>query len=99
MEARSKFARSVVVHVHGYAKDGVWMCGPDQGPPMPVEGVVRLLKHIYPDRRIVLVVCNEAGIPLRVANVSYGTRIVWSIPHFPSTQGVGCIEQMEEGKE
>lgn len=79
-EAAKRFERPVVFMCHGATKDGRWMCYPDDGPAMPVEGVARLLHSAFPKRPIVLVVCNESGEVIHVPDVYYAKRKVLASP-------------------
>lgn len=97
-EAKTQLTDPLVVLVHGIEEDGVWMAAPDRGPLIPVEGMARLLRKVYPNRSVVLVTCNEMAADLKVAGVWYGRGIVSSRPH-AMPEWCDSILEMVEGRE
>lgn len=80
-EAAKRIAgRPVMLIVHGGDRDGRWVAVPDRGPVMPMDGVARLLKDLFPGRPVVILSCNPGGHQLRKPGVWYATANVWSVP-------------------
>ncbi len=105
MEAAKRFPAPVVFVAHGYlSTDGVWMARPDSYPQdLPVESLAFLLHDLYPDRDIVLIVCNVAGVvPKLPPHVWYARNRVWAVPNGwnqsderQGKRGVGSIWEFE----
>ncbi len=105
IEAQKRFKQPVIFACHGGTIAGVWVCEPDGLPPLPTDGVALLLKKIYGDRPIVLVVCNAAGNDCHVRGVWFARKIVWTYPGVDRRitrdgieYGTGSIWEFEEGK-
>jgi hypothetical protein len=96
-EAARRYPGCLVLMCHGDNAGGLWTCYPDKGPPMPVEGVARLLHTEHPGREIVLVTCNPGGAVLNVPGVAYPADDVWYPPRKPVPFGVNSIDQFREG--
>ncbi len=79
VEACKRLRDPVVVFCHGQGSL-VWMCYPEQGPPLPVEAVARILHALYPTRDVLLITCNPFGKSLDVPRVWYAQTIVWCEP-------------------
>lgn len=82
-EVQKRYPDALVVMVHGRTDEqsGQWYAYPSVGQAAPVRELVASLRVYYPDRRIVLVVCNPDGKRLTgVDDVSYARENVWVIP-------------------
>jgi hypothetical protein len=84
-EARRKVDNPLLFMCHGMSVpvDGklVWYVNPDKPrKPQPVQEVARTLSNLYPDRNIILVVCNPAHERISIARVWYPERDVWIVP-------------------
>lgn len=80
-EARTRFDDPIVVLVHGGTLAGEWFAFPDDGPPIHVEAMARLLHKLYGSTRpIVLITCNQDALPLNVPNTFYATWVVQNPP-------------------
>ena len=92
-EAKKQFKNPVIFSCHGTVrikttteKDKtvsslVWYISPD--PPrksMPVQEVADMLVNLYPDRDIILTVCNPQGLPIKAKKVHYAKSLVWVVP-------------------
>lgn len=89
IDAEDRFGpRVVVLLCHGVSRDGRWLTDPD-APVVPadVQAVAETLRAAYPDRPVVLVVCNPGGAELRpVPGVYYARRDVL-VPPFKFEPG------------
>ena len=80
-EASKRLADPIIFSCHGGMRDGIWVTCPDKPRvPVPVEDVARTLSNLYPNRNIVLICCNPAGVELDVPNVWYARSDVWCRP-------------------
>lgn len=101
--------RPVLLVVHGGTQGGRWVCQPDEGPTMPVESAVRLLKAVFPGREVLVIACNEDGHALNVPGTWYAKQIVWAKPYLFAPHrtwlmavpgsGAGAIEQFTRNGE
>jgi hypothetical protein len=80
-EAQKRFHDPLVVSLHGRTEGGEWCCFPQNSPGrITVEAFARNLHALYPDRDIVLVICNEDGKAIHIPHVWYATHNVWMRP-------------------
>jgi hypothetical protein len=75
-EAERWFDDPVLLVCHGGNIGTAWFMFPDHRGPMLVEHVAATLASVYPNRPIVLIVCNETGVRINVPGVFYATKIV-----------------------
>lgn len=86
-EASKRFVRPVVICGHGAdsmgpESIGIWTMYPDKdrGKPISVQELALQLNKEFPDRDIVLFICNEKGKSISVARVWYFKTLVWVVP-------------------
>lgn len=90
IEAQSRFERPVLIAGHGGVTHGEWSVSADDVqetgtirnlPPYPVEWIIKIVRLHFPDRPIVLIICNPAGIKLHGhPNVWYARDDIWVVP-------------------
>lgn len=80
IETQRRYDKFVLVLCHGTELAGQWYATPDLSPPLPVRELVRDVRRRFPERRIVLIVCNPGGFILREPGVSFATTLVWTLP-------------------
>ena len=121
-EARTRFANPVIFICHGQSEWGVdqwgettktWWVYPDKPRrKQSANEVVRTLKNMYPNRDVVMVVCNPHGHKPVMAGVWIALHDVWVVPDFytmmapglshreiyPGVDAVGSIHEMIEGQ-
>lgn len=106
-EARKRFANPFIVVVHGDTSDGKhWWIAPDnKGAKANIEAVGLILHSLMPDRDVVFVSCNAAGLtPHLPKRVWFARKAVWSEPEGasiipPDDDCVADIWAFVEGKE
>lgn len=81
-EFRWKYRESgcVLVGAHGADILGHWFVMSDQYGILPVEKFVDRVRDAFPTDRLVLIVCNPAGVVLDAPKVTYALTNVWMIP-------------------
>jgi len=70
----------VLVVGHGNVEEGEWAVYDADAVPSPVTWVIKRLRSQYPDRIIVLFVCNPTGIVLDAPGILYGKESLWVVP-------------------
>lgn len=108
-EVDRRFPGAVMLIAHGSNNYlGEWYLWPDPPlRPMPVEQAARIIKGIYGNRPLVLVVCNPGHEHLPVGGVFYSKESVWTVPDSAyvlplwrwADPTVGSVFQFVEGKE
>lgn len=95
-EVREQHPNAAIIMAHGQVHDnGKWYLYPSVGDPLPVREAVLTLRAYYPDRRIVLVVCNPGGLRLPgLPRVSYALDNVWAVPD-PETEGITIRDMLD----
>lgn len=78
-QIRRRYPNAVVVYSHGVSVADRWWIRTNRGV-IPAFTLVEVVRSAYPDRRIVLLVCNPGGHKLEFPNVSYALRDVWIVP-------------------
>ncbi len=82
-EAETRLPGVFVLVVHGWCHRGEWYCTPYPDldyPRVKARHLARALKFLLGARPILMVCCNEGGLPLGVRGVWYGRRGVWDRP-------------------
>lgn len=81
-EACSRFVNPVVVMGHGGYTFGYWtlFADGDRGGAISVDALGKYLSKTYPDRDIVLFICNKQGSQIKANRVWYFRSVVWSLP-------------------
>jgi len=82
-EIEAEYPNALLVIAHGNTDPGTgeWYAYPTDSDPLPVREVVLNVRKTYPERHIVLLVCNPDGLILDgVNNVSYARESVWIWP-------------------
>lgn len=82
-KARRRFRDPFVFVCHGDTSDGMswWVAPDDRRAEGNIEIVGKLLHEMLPQRDVVLVSCNAAGVkPHLPRRVWYSTTTVWSLP-------------------
>ena len=80
-ETARRYDNFILITVHGEMLHGQFYTFADRGRPELIQTVVERIRRRYgDDRRIVLVVCNEAGLVIDFPKVTYARDIVWAQP-------------------
>ena len=93
----------VLAMCHGYEINGEWWVAPAARFPTTTAEFVASVRRRYPDKHVVLIVCNPGGVEFEVPDVSYATENVWVIPDawagdlrdFAEPEAIGKIEEFE----
>ena len=80
IEANKRFHNPIIFACHGSSYYGVWSCVPESKELIPTLYVARFLHTEYPDKDIVLIVCNPGGASIHVDHVWYVKKNVWICP-------------------
>lgn len=90
IEARKRFINPLIFSGHGtfipYANnpaEGTWVISRERNNKQEiinVSEIAKSLRYIYPERDIILVVCNPGKVDINVKNVWYARENVWAVP-------------------
>jgi hypothetical protein len=121
MHARDRFENPVIFACHGEYETytdtwgntrSEWFLYPDKPrKKQPAYEAARFLKNMYPDRDVVMIVCNKQGHIPKLAGVWVGMSEIWCVPDVsvlpftkptpreidPNKGGVGSIWEFVEG--
>jgi len=76
-----RYKDAVMVVCHGNTgPDGQWWAYPDYEAPLPMKDLVKRVRAIYPNRRIVLIACNPDALVFNEPGVTYAKESVWFWP-------------------
>lgn len=92
----------VIVFCHGDTDSGRLRLIPDQAQiGLDAESVAWTLRRIY-GKDVVLVSCNEKGVPINVSGVWYAKGIVWVVPGMnvrDDQKGIGDTTGFKQGSD
>lgn len=82
-EVTKRYSDAVIVFCHGKEDyEGTWVTDGTSAPRETIEDMVTRTRATYPDRRLVLIVCNPGGDIIPHTNVTYALNNVWYYPNF-----------------
>lgn len=92
VEVSRRFPDAFVFVCHGNEEyDGKWVARPQDGmAPIPVQELADQLRQRFPDRVIVLLICNPGADVINTPGVYYALANVW---YFPDRTGLGLPDR------